>query len=179
MGVALCSPEKNLQQMVQAATPITTVSSNLVQPVSYDSLDESVKKALEFYQCSADSKYKDFTFHLDSTFSTVDNKVRFDLTAEYRGETPFSDEVRLTYLVCGAFNRGDGWRSMCFPPPRYTTLPEKDKKPVQPGEIIHQTVEITYSPERLQNVGYLVPHVDIFFKSSDEPQTRVGVFFKK
>ncbi len=175
LAVPLCNPEKSMAQV----TPVLTGSSTSAKPVDYGSLDQSVQDVLRFYQATPDAHYGDFTFHLESNFFPNENKVAFDLKAEYHGKGEYSDKMNLIYMVCGAFDRGEGWRSMCFPPPNYRAIPEPEKKSLQPGEIFHQAVEITYSPERLSGVKYLVPHVDIFFKDTDEPQARVGVFLQK
>ncbi len=149
---------------------------NLACPVNYDSLETSVKKAFkESYKLSPDSKYRDFSFHLESSFNIDNHTMVFNLTAEYRGEKPFTDEINLTYITCGATLDNDHWRVNCFPPPKRKTI----SGGVTPGEIIHQQVEIKYSPGRISDVRFLAPHVDIFFEATDEPQTTVGQYHQK
>lgn len=170
-----CNSGRNLEDHLDSSS--VTDSSITYQSVSYDALNKPVQKALKHFGHSSDSHYDDFNFHLDSTFSASNNKVRFDLTAKYNGDTPFSGEVRLRYLTCGVSNVG---LASCFGPPEYKTLPEQGKKTVQPGEVIHQTVEITYGKNvELSRERYLVPHVDVFFGNDPDQKVQSAVFLKK
>lgn len=131
------------------------------------------------YNTSPDSKYGHLKFRLDSNLASDESIVRLDLTAEYLGDKPLSEEVKLRYIVCGAYQNESGWHATCFARPEYRNLAEPGKTAFQPGEKIHQTIEITPEKKDLSNMKYLVPHVDILVGENPDPKAQSAVYLRK
>lgn len=101
-------------------------------------------------------RYSDFTF----TFSaTVDGqKVHPVLQVAYNGEAQHAEEIRLTYVLCGAeIKEGGNWGTGCFAPPGRVKL----EGPFSKGEVRNvkpkKPLEYTYSTPPF----VLLPHVTI------------------
>ncbi len=157
--------------------------------ISPESLDAAVKKELARvgYLVPEKGSHGGFDFTVDASVDSAEGKVHFDLTAKYGGEKPFSEKVKLRYILCGARPSDQGgWTTECMMPAKSQTLLEKDDtenlKPVQPGETLQKKMDFKiYGKAALQRLVYFAPHVNIDFPGGDAVETELvlGMVLRK